>query len=319
MKKNIVDTEIINDVLIAEKKAIDQLIHMDKSKISEAISSIFDCTGKVVVSGIGKSAFVAQKFVATLNSTGTAAVFIHAADAMHGDVGIINDDDVVVFISKSGGSKEIVELLSFVNSRSLQSIGITNSVSSVLHRECSVPILLPEVDEADGENIVPTSSIVAHMAVCDCISITLQRMNKFSAEDFGRLHPRGTLGKQLATVEFIANQHARPKVSPTESVQKVIYTISSHKLGACCVVDAENKILGIITDGDIRRMLEQYTDISVVTAQDIFTANPKTVHKDVMSKEALKIMGQYNINQLIVRDNNDEYIGMIHLQDLINE
>lgn len=319
MKKNIVIPEIINSVIKAEKAAINKLFELDEAVMVNAISTIFISTGKVIVSGIGKSAFVAQKFVATLNSTGTSAVFLHAADAMHGDVGIINEDDVVVFISKSGGSKEIVDLLAYVMSRSISTIGICNHLDSYLAQESTLCICMPEIIEADTENIIPTSSIISHLAICDCISIVLQQMNSFTSEDFGKLHPRGTLGKQLATVKSIAAQNAKPKVGLNEPLQKVIYTISSNKLGACCVIGDNDKIEGVITDGDIRRMLEKKSDISGVLAIDIMTTNPKYINEDRVSKDALNIMGQYNINQLVVIDSDNKYIGMIHIQDLINE
>jgi len=319
VKKNRLNKELIDSVLNVEKAALNKLIDMDKTSIFDAITLIHNCSGKIIGTGIGKSAFVAQKFVATLNSSGTSAVFLHAADAMHGDVGIIDKDDVVVFISKSGGSKEILELLSFVNSNSVSSIGIFNNNQSDLNQKCTVPILLPSVEEAGKDNILPTASFIAHLAICDCISIALMEMNEFTSQDFGRLHPRGTLGKQLATVETIASSHSRPYVSLDDTLQHVIYTISSHKLGACCVLDADHKVLGIITDGDIRRMLEKQGDITNLKASDIYTTSPKTVDHKVVSKEALHIMGQYNINQLIVIDSENNYLGMIHLQDLINE
>ena len=317
--KNIVIQEIIDSVISAEKMAIDKLLNIDKSFLSKAISLIIDIKGKVIVSGIGKSAFVAQKFVATLNSTGTSAVFLHAADAMHGDVGIIDKGDVVVFISKSGGSKEIIELLTYVESRSVSTIGICNNSDSYLAQKSNVSIVLPEIKEADAENIIPTSSIISHLVICDCISIALQQMNSFTSDDFGKLHPRGTLGKQLATVKTIAAQHSKPRVTLADPLQKVIYTISSNKLGACCVMDKNGIIKGIITDGDIRRMLEKNTDISGIVASDIMTSDPKSIHGDTISKDALHIMAQYNINQLLVIDSSTQYIGMLHIQDLINE
>lgn len=319
MKKNILIPEIIDRVLLAEKTAIDKLQTIDKSSISQVVLMLFDCKGKVVVSGIGKSAFVAQKLVATLNSTGTSAVFLHAADAMHGDVGIIGQDDVVVFISKSGGSKEIIELLTYVNSRSVLSVGICNNPTSLLAVKSTICIHMPDIREADTENIIPTASIISHLAVCDCISISLQQMRSFTSEDFGKLHPRGILGKRLATAGSIASLHSRPKVMVSDSLQKVIYTISSNKLGACCVINEHEEVKGIITDGDIRRMLAGNTDISNITAIDMMTSSPKIISADTISKDALSIMAEHNINQLIVVDSNEMYTGMIHIQDLINE
>ena len=299
--------------------AINSLFDVDKLVLSRAISFIYESKGKVIVSGIGKSAFVAQKFVATLNSTGTSAVFLHAADAMHGDVGIIGADDVVIFISKSGGSKEIIELLTYVESRSVTTIGICNNPDSYLAQKSDLSIVLPEILEADTENIIPTASIISHLVICDCISIALQQMHSFTSEDFGKLHPRGTLGKQLTTVKIIAAQHPKPRVMLDDPLQKVIYTISSNKLGACCVLGNNENIKGIITDGDIRRMLEKNTDISGIVASDIMTSNPKSIHGDTVSKDALHIMGEYNINQLLVIDSDNKYLGMLHIQDLINE
>lgn len=319
MKKNIVIPEIIDSVIYAEKIAINKLFDVDKSVLSKAISFIFNCKGKVIVSGIGKSAFVAQKFVATLNSTGTSAVFLHAADAMHGDVGIIDKNDVVVLISKSGGSKEIVELLTYVESRSVATIGICNNPDSYLAQKSDFSIILPEIIEADEENIIPTSSIIAHLTICDCISIALQQIQSFTSEDFGKLHPRGTLGKQLSTVKSLSAQHPKPRVALHDPLQKVIYTISSNKLGACCVIGDNETIKGIITDGDIRRMLENKTDILGIVASDIMTSDPKSIDGDTVSKDALHLMGEYNISQLLVIDGDSKYIGMLHIQDLINE
>ena len=319
MKKNILIAEIIDSVISIEKMAIDKLYEVDKLVLSSAISMIWSIKGKVVVSGIGKSAYVAQKFVATLNSTGTSAVFLHAADAMHGDVGIIGKDDVVVFISKSGGTKEIIELLTYVKSRSVSTIGICNNSESYLAKKSVLCVVLPEIIEADKENIIPTASIISHLAICDCISIALQQMHSFTSDDFAKLHPRGTLGKKLATVKTIAAQHNRPKVALSDPLQKVIYTISSNKLGACCVLDENECISGIITDGDIRRMLENNSDISGIVASDIMTPDPKSIHEDTISKDAQNIIAQYNINQLLVIDSDNKYVGMLHIQDLINE
>ena len=319
MKKNIVIPEIIDRVLKAEKTAMDSLLGVDKASISEAVSSIFRSTGKVIVTGIGKSAFVAQKLVATLNSTGTSAVFLHAADAMHGDVGIIDPGDHIIFISKSGGSKEIIELLTYVNSRSVFTIAICSNPDSYLSRQSTICIDVPHIIEADKENIIPTSSILAHLAVCDSISIALQELRSFTSADFGKLHPRGTLGKQLTNAGNIAAKHTQPKVLLTDSLQTIIYTISTNKLGACCVVDQHNTIKGIITDGDIRRMLENNHDISGISAADIMSSDPKSIREDTVSREALSIMSEHNINQLIVIDNESQYIGILHIQDLINE
>ena len=304
---------------MAEKRAIEKLEETDTGVIADVVSMLYCARGKVIVSGIGKSAFVAQKFVATLNSTGTSAVFLHSADAMHGDVGIIDEGDVVIFISKSGGSKEIIELLTYVNSRSISTIGICNNPESYLAQKSTLCICVPGVIEADQENIIPTASIISHLAVCDCISIALQQMHSFTSEDFGKLHPRGTLGKQLATVSSIAAQHPKPSVRLSDTLQKVIYTISSNKLGACCVINEGDKIEGVITDGDIRRMLEKNTNISGILASNIMTKNPKLVNGDTIAKDARSIMGDHNINQLLVIDNEGRYEGMIHIQDLINE
>jgi len=319
VKKNIVIQEIINSVLLAEKKAIDDLIGFDKTVLEKAITKIHGIAGKVIVTGIGKSAVVAQKFVATLNSTGTSAVFLHAADAMHGDVGIIDQNDVVVLISKSGGSREIIELLNYVKSQSIFTLGICNSPDSSLGLRSSLCICIPDIAEADFENIIPTASIISHLAICDCISISLQHLNSFTSEDFSKLHPRGTLGKQLTTVKSIAAKNTKPKVRINELLQKVIYTISSNKLGACCVIGDNDAIEGIITDGDIRRMLEKNTDISGFVAKDIMSTDPKSIHEDKVSKDALNIMGEYNINQLLVINSDNKYVGMLHIQDLINE
>lgn len=312
-------SELIGQLFVKESYAISGLVVADHHQIVTSVLALVDRKAKIVVSGLGKSAIVAKKFVATLNSTGSPAVYLHAADALHGDMGILQADDVLVLISKSGGTAQLLELLDYAHSIDITTVGITNMAASRLAEGVTYPIVLPDVQEIDDGNIVPTSSIVQHLACCDAIAVALQSLQGGTADDFVRLHPRGTLGRLLSlTAADLARTNALPSVTVDADVKSVIYIISTNKLGACCVLD-DSQVVGIITDGDIRRMLESYTDLSDVTAAQIMSHQPITIDASASGQQVKEAMTKHNINQMIVTSIDNHYNGMIHIHDLIEE
>lgn len=283
------------------------------------VQCMFNCKGRVIVSGIGKSANVANKIVATLNSTGTPSVFMHAADALHGDLGIVLENDVVIVISNSGNSPEIKVLVPFIKSRGNKVIAITGKIDSFLGTNADYVLNSFVEREACTNNLAPTSSTTAQMALGDALAVALINMRGFSSEDFAKSHPGGALGKRLfLKIDEVIKDNEKPSVLPTASLNEVIYEMSSKRLGATAV-EEDGKIVGVITDGDIRRMLENTTDVSGVLAKDIMGANPKTISPDSLAVEAMDLIKENNITQVIVADAHGSYKGMLHLHDLIKE
>jgi arabinose-5-phosphate isomerase len=271
------------------------------------------------VSGIGKSAIIAQKIVATCNSTGTPSLFLHAADAIHGDSGMITSDDIVLIISKSGESPEIKNLVQLVKQFGNILIGMVGNTESYLAKESNWIVNTTVAKEACSNNLAPTSSTTAQMVMGDLVAMCLMDLHQFKAVDFAKFHPGGNLGKRLTlTVGAIAHVNAKPQVSLVTSLKEVIITISKNRLGATAVVDAANNIEGIITDGDIRRMLENHSSIQDLTASDIYHKNPITISPNALAIEALAIMEQKDISQILVEDNH-QYVGIIHIHDLMKE
>lgn len=317
MKEKVISTAL--ETIKAEARSVEGLTRYIDDQFAEIIRIIKACKGRVVITGIGKSAIVGEKIVATLNSTGTAALFMHAADAIHGDLGMIQKDDIVIIISKSGESPEIKVLVSFIKGFKNTVIAMVGNTSSFLAKQAD-HILNTTVDkEACPNNLAPTSSTTAQMVMGDAIAVCLMELNQFSDKDFARYHPGGNLGKKLyLKVNDIYLQNEKPVVDIDASLKKVIVEISKGRLGATAVLDKNNKVTGIITDGDVRRMLENVDDLTTVKAADIVTKNPKTIHSGKLAVEALDILKKYDISQLIVEDDN-EYKGIIHLHDLIRE
>jgi arabinose-5-phosphate isomerase len=284
----------------------------------EIVKLIHFSEGRVIVTGIGKSAIVAQKIVATLNSTGTPAVFMHAADAIHGDLGIIQRKDVVICISKSGNTPEIKVLVPLIKAGGNKLIAMAGDVNSYLALQADYLLNTTVETEACPHNLAPTSSTAAQMAMGDALAVCLLDSRGFTSEDFARFHPGGALGKRLyLKVSDLFPSNLKPQVNSTESLNKVIIEISSNRLGATAVVD-NGKLTGIITDGDLRRMLEKGGDTAKIIAGDIMNSNPKTASRDMMAVDALQIMKKHNITQLPVTENGT-YFGFIHLHDLLRE
>lgn len=278
-----------------------------------------DFKGRVVITGIGKSAVIAMKIVATLNSTGTAAVFMHAADAIHGDLGIIQKHDVVICISKSGNSPEIQALIPFIKKRGNLVIALTANPKSYLAEAADKVISTYVEKEACPNNLAPTTSTTAQLAMGDALAVCLLKLKKFDAQDFAQYHPGGALGKKLyLTVGELAKKHECPSVRIDTPVKNVISEITQKRLGATIVMD-KNQIVGIITDGDIRRMLEKFDNIGTLVAKDIMSNNPITVDPEILATDVLKTLETKGIGQLIVQDSRGEYLGMVHILDLINE
>ena len=275
-------------------------------------------SGRLVVSGIGKSAIISQKIVATLNSTGTPSLFMHAADAIHGDLGMIQKDDIVLIISKSGDSPEIKLLIPLVKGFGNLIIGMAGNTQSFLATNCDLLLNTTILQEACPNKLAPTTSTTAQMVMGDALAVCLMELKGFNSADFARFHPGGTLGKKLYLRVSDVMTSQRPVVSPDNDVKQAILQITKSRLGAAAVLDDNEMICGIVTDGDIRRMLEKYDDFSLLKTKDIMSKNPKQINSDALAAEALELMRNNNINQLLVADSN-KYIGVIHIQELIRE
>jgi arabinose-5-phosphate isomerase len=285
----------------------------------QAVENIYKGKGRLVVTGIGKSAIVAQKIVATMNSTGTPSLFMHAADAIHGDLGMIQTNDIIICISKSGDTPEIKVLIPFLKNAGNTLIAIVSNLDSYLAKQADFILHTPIKQEADPNNLAPTASTTAQMAMGDALATSLLALRGFSSLDFAQFHPGGALGKQLyLRVKDIYPLHTQPKVLPKASIQETILEMTTKRLGATAVVDEKNRVMGIITDGDLRRMLSMQSDFKSLLACDIMSENPLSINPDAMAVEALQTMREKNITQLIVSEQNT-YIGLIHLHDLLKE
>jgi arabinose-5-phosphate isomerase len=310
---------IAHQTLETELASIKALSNFIDDSFEGAVKAINNTKGRFIVSGIGKSAIIAQKIVATCNSTGTPSLFLHAADAIHGDSGMITPVDIVLIISKSGESPEIKNLVQLVKQFGNTLIGMVGNTESYLAKESNWIINTTVEKEACSNNLAPTSSTTAQMVMGDLVAMCLMELHQFKAVDFAKFHPGGNLGKRLTlTVGAIANVNAKPAVSLTTSLKEVIITISKNRLGATAVVSESNEVVGIITDGDIRRMLEHHSSIQALTASAIYQKNPVTIASNALAVEALMIMEQKDISQLLVVDNH-QYVGMIHIHDLMKE
>ncbi|MDA8640375.1 KpsF/GutQ family sugar-phosphate isomerase [Flavobacteriaceae bacterium] len=302
-----------------ESKAIFDLISTLDDQFVSTVEHLSNFEGRVIITGIGKSAVIAMKIVATLNSTGTAAVFMHAADAIHGDLGIIQDKDVVICISKSGNSPEIQALIPFIKKRGNLVIAFTANPDSFLAKTADKVISTYVEKEACPNNLAPTTSTTVQLAVGDALAVCLLKLKNFNENDFAQHHPGGALGKKLyLTAGELAKKHERPSVETNSPVKIVISEITKKRLGAT-VVKRNNKIVGIITDGDIRRMLENHDNIGNLTAQDIMSANPITIDPEKLAFDVMTILKSKDIGQLIVEDSTGYYLGMVHILDLIKE
>lgn len=285
----------------------------------QAVKQVAATRGRLIVSGIGKSAIIAQKIVATLNSTGTPSIFMHAADAIHGDLGMIQPDDIVLVISKSGDSPEIKVLAPLVKNFGNTLIGMVGNTQSFLAQHSDIVLNTTVEQEACPNNLAPTTSTTVQMVMGDALAVCLMELKGFNTNDFAKFHPGGTLGKKLyLRVEEMSAQNAKPKVLPAAGIKEVIVEMTRKRLGAAVVVDEKENVLGIITDGDLRRMLERTDTFEKLQAKDIMSSNPKTIEADVLAVNALKEMKRHNISQLVVQEKG-KYAGIIHLHDLIKE
>ncbi|WP_424202097.1 KpsF/GutQ family sugar-phosphate isomerase [Algibacter sp.] len=301
-----------------ESKAIFNLSSLITYDFAEATQLIYKSKGRVIITGIGKSAIIANKIVATLNSTGTPAIFMHAADAIHGDLGLILKDDVVICISKSGNTPEIKVLIPLIKSTKNKMIALTGNPDSFLGQHADYILNTFVEKEACPNNLAPTTSTTAQLVMGDALAICLLDLRGFSSNDFAKYHPGGALGKKLyLRVQDISSVNEKPRVSPNAIIKEVIVEITEKMLGVTAVVE-NHKIIGIITDGDLRRMLSKVDDFSGLTAKDIMSANPKRIKAEAMAIAALEVMETHGISQLLVEENGN-YGGVVHLHDLIKE
>lgn len=315
-KSSIID--IARQTIEMESKAILNLSSLITDDFAEATQLIYNSKGRVIITGIGKSAIIANKIVATLNSTGTPAVFMHAADAIHGDLGLILKDDVVICISKSGNTPEIKVLVPLIKSAKNKMIAITGNINSFLGQHADFILNAYVEKEACPNNLAPTTSTTAQLVIGDALAVCLLDLRGFSSNDFAKYHPGGALGKKLyLRVQDISSVNEKPKVTPTTSIKDVIVEITEKMLGVTAVVE-NDVIIGIITDGDLRRMLSKVDNFSNLTANDIMSANPKRIDGEAMAIDALEVMETNEISQLLVEENG-KYSGIVHLHDLIKE
>jgi arabinose-5-phosphate isomerase len=315
-KKSIV--ALAKETIAIESLAISQLSNFIDDTFAEAVEIIYNSTGRVIITGIGKSAIIANKIVATLNSTGTPSVFMHAADAIHGDLGLILKDDVVICISKSGNTPEIKVLIPFLKNAGNTLIAITGNQKSVLAEQADFVFNSYVEKEACPINLAPTTSTTAQLVIGDALAVCLLELRGFTKDDFAKYHPGGALGKKLfLKVSDILVHNEIPNVNPDASIKKVIIEISEKRKGVTAVT-SDTKIVGIITDGDLRRMLSETEDLSLLKAEDIMSKNPISITINAMAIDAMELMDTHRISQLLVEDQGN-YAGVIHIHDLIKE
>jgi arabinose-5-phosphate isomerase len=317
LNKNI--QTIAKDVILNESFAIQNLASYVDDVFENCIHAILACTGRVVVTGIGKSAIIGNKIVATLNSTGTPALFMHAADAIHGDLGMILQNDIVICISKSGNTPEIKVLVPLIKRRGAKLIGMVGNVDSYLAQSADFILNCTVDKEACPNNLAPTTSTTATLVMGDALAVSLLECRNFGRTDFAELHPGGALGKQLyLKVSDLSVHNEKPQVLLNASVKEVLLEMTSKRLGATAVIDDNNQLVGIITDGDVRRMLNNNDTFQGIHAKDIMSKNPKTIDANEFAVNALKLLQDKNITQVIVTEQH-AYVGFLHIHDLLRE
>ena len=318
MKTNKNILEIAKKTIESESKSIAKLADLLTDDFLKAVEIIYNSKGRLVVTGIGKSAIIAQKIVASMNSTGTPSLFLHASEAIHGDLGMVQSDDVVICISKSGNSPEIKVLVPILKHFGNSLIAITGNTTSFLAKGADFILDTTVESESCPNNLAPTNSTTAQLVMGDALAVCLMELREFKAQDFAKYHPGGALGKKLLLrVGDMLDQSHKPEVTPDTNIKKVIFEISEKRLGVTAVIE-NNKVIGIITDGDIRRMLNNNDTFAHLTAKDIMTKNPKTIQLSSMVTDALNILEDFSITQLIVTD-QEEYKGVLHLHDILKE
>ncbi len=302
-----------------EAESVINLKNYIDNQFAKCVEIIYECKGRIIISGIGKSANIGAKIVSTFNSTGTPAIFMHAADAIHGDLGIIQPDDIIICISKSGNTPEIKVLVPLIKSMGNKIIAMHGNSHSYLAQQADYSINCSVEKEACPNNLAPTSSTTAQLVMGDALAVALLECRGFTTSDFAKYHPGGALGKQLyLKVSDLSVNNELPKVSKNTDVKNTIIEITSKRLGAAAVVE-DDIIVGIVTDGDLRRMLQNNIPIELLKAKDIMSLHPKAIRKDELAVTALNVMKQNNITQLLVVDVNNKYVGVIHLHDLLRE
>jgi len=306
-------------VVTLELKSIEKLIYKIDVNFAKAVNAIYNSKGRVVISGVGKSGLIARKIVATLNSTGTAAISLHPTDALHGDLGMVRKDDIILVISKSSSTEEIINLVTFLKRIDVTIIGMLGNIKSTLSRLCDIVLDISVDEEACPNDLAPTSSTTTTLVMGDALAVALLQIKGFTAEDFAEFHPGGSLGKRLSLKisEIMYDGNDIPIVYETSLLKDVIYEISSKRLGTTAVLDSNESLVGIITDGDLRRLLEKSTNINEITAKEIMSKNPKTIQPDFLASFALQQMEKYNITSLIVSENGRTVNGIVHLHDLV--
>jgi arabinose-5-phosphate isomerase len=318
MKSNKRIRDIAKKVFEQESEAVKDLSNLIDSNFEQAVEVLYQSRGRIIVTGIGKSANIAQKIVSTFNSTGSPAVFMHAADAIHGDLGIIQKDDVVLTISKSGNTPEVKALIPLIRFRGNSLIALTGNMDSYLAKQADWVLNVSVKREACPNNLAPTSSTTAQLAMGDALAVCLLEMRGFSPEDFAQVHPGGALGKMLyLSAGDIYSQNEKPTVDPHATIEEVIVEITSKRLGATAVLE-KGKIIGIITDGDLRRMLQKDNNYTQLTAKNIMSRNPKTIQQTTLLVDALNTMRSNNITQVLVAEDGKN-LGIIHLHDILKE
>jgi arabinose-5-phosphate isomerase len=310
--------EIAREVLLNESRAVENLINFIDDNFERCVEDIYSAKGRVVVTGVGKSAIIANKIVATFNSTGTPAIFMHAADAIHGDLGMIQNDDIVICISKSGNTPEIKVLVPLLKRRRVKLVALVSNTSSYLSEQADLVLNATIAEEACPHNLAPTTSTTAHMAMGDALAVCLLNMRGFSRDDFAEFHPGGSLGKQLYLKVHDVMSKSVPKVKKDAALTHVMMSMTSGRLGATAVVDDADNLIGIITDGDLRRMLEKRSNLEGIQASDIMTVSPRKIDLNDYATSALQLMQEKSITQLLVMD-GQKLAGFVHLHDLLKE
>ena len=311
--------KIAKETLSLESKSIANLHNVINSDFCEIINTLKVCNGKIVITGIGKSGIIGMKISSTLNSTGSKSIFLHLGDGLHGDIGVVGKDDIVICISKSGESDEIITLHNYLKNKGVKLIGISCVKGSLLDKLSDMFIHTRIEREACHNNLAPTTSTSCHLAIGDAIAMTLQKIKGFTPSDFGNFHPSGNLGKKLnLRLDNLIDINRVPQIKPSSTFFQIINEISSNMYGATAVIDS-NKIIGIITDGDIRRIIEKKIEIEKIQASDLMNKNPIILFNDSLALDALKVMKNNNISQVLVTSNNNLYIGVVHILDIIKQ
>lgn len=307
------------EVIRIEKEALEHLTENINGRFVEAVEKIYNSKGRVVLTGLGKSGLIARKIVATFNSTGTASIYLHPADALHGDLGMVRSEDIVILISKSGGTEELVNLLPMLKRLNVTIIGMFGNMKAKLATECDILLDISVKEEACPHDLAPTSSTTATLVMGDALAVALLEKRGFTAEDFAMLHPGGSLGKRLSLriSEIMYKRDDVPKVHKDVELKEAILEITSKRLGTTSVVNDDGALCGIITDGDLRRLLEKNMNIGNLKAEEAMTKNPKTIKAEYLASFALQQMENFNITSLIVTDDNNKPVGIVHLHDLV--